>query len=408
MSDAPNPSVAPAVSAKDGSAYGRKPASSVLRLQQVGPGTPCGEWMRRYWQPVLTSAHVTSRPQVVRLLGEDLVVFRDKSGRVGLLYPRCMHRGTSLMYGKVDERGIRCCYHGWLFDVEGKCLEQPCEPKGGLGRAAARQPWYPTEERYGMVFAYMGPPERKPVLPRYDILEDLEPDEHIIADDGELFGMNADRGMPMANYNWLQASENTMDPFHVQVLHSTFTGHQFAPEFEIMPKVEWSPLDPGMIYRAHRKFDDGREVDRVTMWIPACAASIPNITLTESRSDVIAWFAPVDDTHTRGFVLARTKLSRETYFDPIKLNGKTWVEMTPEERRDFPGDYEAQSGQGVMNLHSDEHLVTSDRGVVMVRRLIEKQIQMVEQGRDPPGVAFDEASALIRVPAGNFFGSGGA
>ena len=100
----------------DGGAYGRPPAHPDHELTQVGPGTPCGELMRRYWQPVGLSSEVTHRPANVRILGEDLILFRDKKGRPGLLYPRCMHRGTTLFYGKVTEQGIACCYHGWEFD----------------------------------------------------------------------------------------------------------------------------------------------------------------------------------------------------------------------------------------------------------------------------------------------------
>ncbi len=103
-----------------GSAYGRSPPHSNKLLTEVGPGTPCGELMRRYWQPISTSADVQEMPRKVRVLGEDLVLFRDRKGRAGLLYPRCMHRGTSLHYGRIEADGIRCCYHGWLFDVEGR------------------------------------------------------------------------------------------------------------------------------------------------------------------------------------------------------------------------------------------------------------------------------------------------
>src|SRR5215831_13577749 len=163
----------------DGGAYGRPPAHSDHELTQVGPGTPCGELMRRYWQPVGLSSEVTHRPANVRILGEDLILFRDRKGRPGLLYPRCMHRGTTLYYGKVEDEGIRCCYHGWLFAVDGQCLDQPCEPNRGLRRDLARQPWYPVQEQYGLVFAYMGPPGKMPVLPRYDILEDLQPGERL-------------------------------------------------------------------------------------------------------------------------------------------------------------------------------------------------------------------------------------
>src|SRR5262245_15614700 len=115
----------------DGSAYGRPKPSYDAELTEVGSGTPCGEFMRRYWQPVAVSANVSMKPQYVRILGEDLILFRDGRGRPGLLTPRCAHRGSSLFYGKVDENGIRCCYHGWQFDVEGRCLDQPCEPDNG-------------------------------------------------------------------------------------------------------------------------------------------------------------------------------------------------------------------------------------------------------------------------------------
>ena len=124
----------------EGTAYGRAQQYPDAALTQVGPGTPMGELMRRYWQPVLASRNVTARPREIRILGEDLIVFRDGEGRPGLLYPRCMHRGTSLIWGHVERDGIRCCYHGWKFSVEGHCLEQPCEPNPHQRRPEHRQP----------------------------------------------------------------------------------------------------------------------------------------------------------------------------------------------------------------------------------------------------------------------------
>ena len=118
----------PAPEIPQGTAYGRPPQHSNALLTEVGPGRPMGELMRRYWQPVLASRNVTHRPREVRIFGEDLIVFRDGGGRPGLLYPRCMHRGTSLLWGHVEADGIRCCYHGWKFAVDGQCIEQPCEP----------------------------------------------------------------------------------------------------------------------------------------------------------------------------------------------------------------------------------------------------------------------------------------
>ncbi|MFY7914507.1 MAG: Rieske 2Fe-2S domain-containing protein, partial [Rubrivivax sp.] len=114
-----------------GTAYGRPAPTYRAELTEVGPGKPMGELLRRYWHPIGLSSDAGTTPRKVRVLGEDLILFRDGAGRPGLVYPNCTHRGTSLYYGKVEERGIRCCYHGWLFDVQGHCLEQPCEPEGG-------------------------------------------------------------------------------------------------------------------------------------------------------------------------------------------------------------------------------------------------------------------------------------
>ena len=130
-------------------AYRMKPPSYRAEFTEVGRGKPMGELLRRYWHPVGLAADASDTPRKVRALGEDLVLFRDRQGRPGLLHARCCHRGTTLYYGKVEDDGIRCCYHGWKFDTKGHCLEQPCEPDGGKFKDKARQPWYPLEERYG-------------------------------------------------------------------------------------------------------------------------------------------------------------------------------------------------------------------------------------------------------------------
>src|SRR5262249_51647511 len=157
----------------------------------------------------------------------------------------------SLFYGKVTEEGIACCYHGWLFNVEGHCLDQPCEPNGGRNRSVARQPWYQVEERYGIVFAYMGPPEKRPVLPRYDILEDLQPEEELRAD-MSAFGATLDHSLEVLPFSWLHMNDNVMDPFHVYVLHSTFSTVQFLPQFALMPKVVFFTTAHGVGYSAKR------------------------------------------------------------------------------------------------------------------------------------------------------------
>jgi phenylpropionate dioxygenase-like ring-hydroxylating dioxygenase large terminal subunit len=386
--------------AQEGSAYGRAPQHSNKLLTEVGPGTPLGELMRRYWHPIALSEKVRDLPRKVRVLGEDLILFRDRKGHPGLLYPRCMHRGTSLLYGRTEDRGIRCCYHGWLFDVEGRCLDQPCEPDGGRHRDAVRQPWYPVEERYGFVFAYMGPPQKKPVLPRYDNLENVGPGERLWRSVGG-FGSTGDDSLEVVPYSWLHMNDNVMDPFHVQVLHSTFSVVQFVPQFAVMPKVDFFYADHGVCYSALRELDDGQEVDRISTWLLPNIMSVPDVTLKAGQSAGISWVVPVDDRHYVQAMVA--KIPESLAFRGMRLNGKTWGEMTQEEHQRTPGDYEAQAGQGLISLHSEEHLVTSDRGVMMQRRLLMQQMEVVAKGDDPLGVSFEPEKALVKIRSGNFY-----
>ena len=384
----------------NGSAYGRPAQKPNKLLTEVGPGKPLGELMRRYWQPIAVSREVRDLPRMVRVLGEELVLFRDRKGRAGLLYPRCMHRGTTLYYGLVEEQGIRCCYHGWLFDVEGNCLEMPCEPGGGRRRDLVRQPWYPVEERYGLVFAYMGPLDKKPVLPRYDNLEELEDGYEIYSYIGGL-GSTGDFSLEVAPYSWLHMNDNVMDPYHVYILHSKMTGPQFAKEFELQPRVKFFKTDEGVCYSAVRDLGDGRSVDRVSSWLMPNIMSVPDIYLKEGQSSMISWSVPMDDSH---FIQAMAmKMPRGTVFEGIKLNGKSWGEMTMEEHQRTPGDYEAQAGQGPISLHSEEHLVTSDRGITMQRRMLKEQIKHVRAGGDPIGVSFDHDQSLVHIRSGNYF-----
>jgi nitrite reductase/ring-hydroxylating ferredoxin subunit len=383
----------------NGTAYGRKQAQSNTLLTEIGPGKPMGEVFRRYWQPVATSEQATTRPKKVRVLGEDLILFRDRKGRPGLLYPRCMHRGTTLFYGKVEDEGIRCCYHGWLFGVDGTCLDQPCEPEHGLHRDIARQPWYPLEERYGLIFAYMGPPEKKPVLPRYDILENLAPGEQYQQVIGGQ-GATGDDTYEVLPYSWIHMNDNVLDPFHVQVLHSTFTVVQFVAEFKVMPKVDFYAVDDGVCYSAYRKLDDGREMDRISHWIMPSIMSVPSIRMDAGPSTGVSWVVPADDGSY--FQVFAQKVREKRPF-ALPIDGKLWKDRTIEEKQDVPGDYEAQVGQGTVSKHSEEHLAQSDRGIVMQRRFLEQQIKIVQEGGDPAGVIFDPADAVVHVRSGNFF-----
>ena len=396
--------IAPAQAVPQGTAYGRPAQHPEAALTQVGPGTPMGELMRRYWQPVLASRNVTARPREVRILGEDLIIFRDGEGRPGLLYPRCMHRGTSLLWGHVEPDGLRCCYHGWKFDVEGNCIEQPCEPNPYLCRPEHRQPWYPVRERYGLVWAYMGPPEKMPVLPRFDSMEPLEDGEEYLAFDNSLGSHGDINGPEVVPYSWLHMNDNVMDPFHVQVLHTTFSGTQFVREFAVMPRVEFEEIDAGVIYKAHRELEDGRKVNRTSTWMMPNAMCVPDVAMRPGRPSSLGFSVPVDDSHSR--IVMTMRVPAEARDRPMRgLEAETfkpWHKRTIEERQDQPGDYEAQVGQGPISLHSEEHLVTSDKGIGLQRRMLRRALETVAAGGDPPGVAFDEG-AVVAVPSGNFF-----
>lgn len=382
-----------------GTAYGRPEPNYRAELTLVGPGTPMGGLLRRYWHPVGLSSDATSRPRKVRVLGEDLILFRDGLGRPGLLYPRCAHRGTTLYYGKVEERGIRCCYHGWLYDVNGHCLEQPCEPGGGARRDRIRQPWYPVEERYGLVFAYLGPPDRKPLLPRYECLEELAPDEFIEADDSSI-GSGGARVVPC---NWLQHWENVVDPYHVPVLHGWFSGPQFVEQMGLMPEVRFETTARGVRVSSVRRLPDGNVHRRVTEAVMPTLRVVPSPRVGRyGKVESIGWVLPIDDVHYRIYVAGRVTRKGELAAMRSRMNGKSWDELSEQEHQEFPGDYEAQTGQGAITLHSEEHFGTTDKGIAFLRRFLERQLRVVVEGGDPAGVEFTEDGAYTVFEAGNF------
>lgn len=382
----------------DGRAYGRVAGEADPELYQTGAGTPAGELLRRYWHPVARSEDATDLPREVRLLGEDLILYRDGTGTPGLLTPRCCHRGTTLLYGRVEEQGIRCCYHGWLFDADGTCLDQPCEPDRGRNRERYRQPWYPVVEYHGLIFTYMGPPERQPVFPRYDVFEGLTDEEEVVIVDHFAFG-----GPTVAPCNWFQTHENSMDPYHVFVLHNAISGPQFNPDLEIWPSIDWQAHEWGVTATQDRVLPDGTTLHRVTEVRVPTIRVIPTPTLSVlGPTNNLSWAQPIDDTHTRVFAMVRTRRGEPVQGLPVYAGDRTWHELTAEEHQRYPGDYEAQVGQGAITLHSEERLSSTDRGVSMVRRQFKQQVQAVADGGDPVGVTFDEACAVLSVSAGNY------
>jgi phenylpropionate dioxygenase-like ring-hydroxylating dioxygenase large terminal subunit len=391
--------IIPLVPVDTGTAYGRPTPSHLKNMTEVGPGTPMGELLRRYWHPIGLIGDATATPKKVRVLGEDLILFRNLSGQPGLLYPHCMHRGTSLFYGKVDDTGIRCCYHGWKFDATGHCLDQPCEPDGGRFKDKVRQPWYPLQEHYGLIWAYMGPPDKKPVLPTYECLDQLDEDEFLEADDNSIGG-GGPRVIPC---NWMQHYENLVDPFHVVILHSSFSGTQFVEEMAVMPEVNWENTDLGVRTISMRHLPDGRAFKRIS------EAGLPTLRVIPSpkigrmgRVESIGWILPIDDHSFRIYVVGRVREHGELARMRTRMNGKLWEEMSEEEHQLFPNDVEAMVSQGVIAHHSEEHLATSDRGIVMLRRMLLKQLDIVAAGGDPAGVQFNAHAPAVHFTSGNF------
>jgi phenylpropionate dioxygenase-like ring-hydroxylating dioxygenase large terminal subunit len=262
-----------------------------------------------------------------------------------------------------------------------------------------RQPWYPVQERYGLVFAYMGPSERKPVLPRYDALETLDAGEFLEADDSSVGG----GGPAVIPCNWLQHYENLMDTLHVPILHGSFSGVQFVPQMGLMPAVTWEYTDIGVKAISQRRLPDGMLFHRVSEAVLPTLRVIPSPRAgAYRRVETIGWVLPIDDTSFRIYTAGRVSSPGEITAVRSRLNGKLWEELTAEEHQRFPGDHEAQVGQGAITAHSEEHLVSSDKGVAMVRQLLRRQLDAVAEGRDPSGIVRDPGAPPGAFEAGNF------
>lgn len=388
-------------------------------LTEVGRDTPMGELLRRYWHPFALSAEIEADTLKVRLLGENLIAFRDGQGDVGLLHERCCHRGTSLYFARVEERGLRCCYHGWLFAPDGYCLEMPCEPAGSSRHSMVRQPWYPVREYRGLVFAYLGPYDRLPAFPIYDSIERdaRKPGQIVLASTGlgsgghvVMLEAGLRTGSPVMPANWLQIFENVMDPYHVYILHMNMSGAQFASVMAQTPEIEWGDTPLGMRAYQDRKLDGGRLFRRIT------EAFVPNVRLVPTPAvgekghgfepgGLLSWVVPNDDTHTTFFSLGAFPLKEDGALYPVRraqFDGRGWEDLSEAEHRRMPGDFEAQVGQGSISVHAEEHLVLSDRGIIMLRRKWRKQLQLVEDGGDPVGVVRGEPETAVETIAGNF------
>ena len=393
-----------------GTAYGIAPGAHDAALTEVGAGTPMGELLRRYWHPVGPSSYATDLPRAVRMLGEDLILFRDRQGRAGLVHPRCTHRGSSLLYARIDDSGIRCCYHGWAFDVQGLCTDQPCEPQNGLNRDRFRQPWYPVDERYGLIWAYLGPPEKKPLLQRYNLLEDIGEGEQLFTDDYNI-GSGRVFNDGVVPFNWLQHFENILDSAHFLWLHYFHSGPQFGSRYgefdnldfqpwERLTNLEWRVTDRGVAVDRTMAIPDGRKLRSVVETVLPGVRGVPNPFGGEGRTDSLGFVLPVDDASFRIFTVLRSKDT--SFYDRIHSLRDRSAITDPTHFQRFPGDWEAQGSQGPITLHSEEHLATSDRGVRMLRRLLREQIDVVAGGGDPLNVGFTPGTEVVELESGQF------
>ena len=342
-------------------------------LTHVGPGTLCGEYLRRFWQPIITSEELQDLPRRLRIMGEDLVAFRDQSGAVGLLELHCPHRGTSLEFGLVSKKGIRCCYHGWLFDVDGKILETPGEPSESTLKDRLYHGAYPVHEYCGLVFAYMGPPDQQPAFPILDTY-DL-PGYQLVARPGYIWPCN-----------WLQVKENSMDPAHLAFLHTLPGSEGFTGDLAALGEWDYMETTAGMVY-----IDTRRQGDKV--WVRVADFIPPNIHQFPPNTDPLAlrtginrptatrWAVPIDDTHTMQIGFNRAPEGREVRMGAgFGQDGNRLYEQ----RQRVPGDYDAQmSIHGGIARHSLEHLASTDRGVIMLRNMLRWGIRAVQQGTDP-------------------------
>jgi 5,5'-dehydrodivanillate O-demethylase len=365
------------------------------RLARVGPGTPCGELMRRYWIPVAPAAQLDEEPvRKIRILGEDLVLFKSASGELGLIGERCLHRAVDLQWGFPDERGLRCPYHGWLYAPDGQCLERPLED-ASTSSEHLKLPAYPVKELGGLIFAYMGPLPA-PLLPPWDLF----------------VWPNAIRqiGINVLDCNWLQCHENTGDPAHSVWLH----GHYFDYILKRIGDTERAAsqshtlhtrikagagikdlyarptrygLEKGMIYSKAL----GADSDRVSRH---STVIFPFYTQVGSAGQPRSEFqirVPIDDTHTYHIcyqvyaapegVAVEPQASVPYYTAPMwDQDGKPIADYV------LAQDALVWPAQGEITDRTQEHLGRTDKPIVFLRAQLDEQIRIVERGDDPMNV----------------------
>ena len=385
--------------------------ANLADIPHVGPGTPAGEWFRRYWLVVATTRDLRDIPQAVKVLGEDLVLFRDRDGKLGLLGLHCPHRGTSLEYGDIEDGGIRCPYHGWLFDVLGQCLEMPAEPKDSKFPQKVKHLSYPVRELGGLIFAYMGPDQASPPpLPRYRALADA-------------VGQRSLEATRVYDYNWFNFIENGADPVHFSILHradpNDGTWRSWFFNLKEIPRFDAVETAYGMkvVSRKPGPTADTEYVDEKSFALP----SILQIGDTEfthfkqpreplragSRNAHFMFVTPNDDYSFTLFTVNHYTGSDPEFFQKLSPSRKveTKTEKKPYDRRKYSPfrgnvrteDIACQGTQPLLDRRR-EQLATSDKGVILIRKIILNAIQAAKENRVPKGVLqADQAHELVNI-----------
>jgi 5,5'-dehydrodivanillate O-demethylase oxygenase subunit len=356
-------------------------------LTRVGPGTPGGEMLRRYWWPVWFEEQIKNKPIMITLLGEKFVLFRDGKGKIGMLDHICSHRRASLEFGRVEEQGIRCCYHGWLYRTDGQCVEMPAEPPGSPLCHEVKQRAAQIQIAAGLVFAYIGPAPA-PVLPRYDLLALDDCDRTIWASDDHC--------------NWAQRAENGMDPYHSMALHASV-----YPSIALKrPEIEYQPTWYG--FRTASQYPGG--ATNIVHDIFPSSTRRHNARAGSIPSDFFHIRVPTDDvTTTTFFVESRFKPNGPYKRECRGLQHNTpgvykrvedgWWDLASEDQ-----DRAAQESQGPIHDRTKEILGTSDRGVVMWRKVAFDSIAAVKAGKDPHGIVRETGkNDVVRFDAGKNF-----
>ena len=350
-------------------------------LTSVGPGTPMGEMLRRYWHPVGCSAFVTAKPQRVTVMGQELLLYRGKSGAPVLMQLRCAHRSLALDYGRIEGDSIRCPYHGWLYDRTGQCLEQPAEPDGSSFKDKVKLKSYPAQEISGLVFGYLGP-EPVPLLPLYDVLR---------MEDGV-----KDVMVQTFHANWLNHVENIVDVSHLAWLH----GYTFPAYGGKHVTYHWER----MAYGANNVM----RIEGVNDTHVSCYAfptanrfSLPPIDKGGELVKAMIFRVPVDDASTLIYFV-RFYPSEKRVLNTSKRESKLG-EYTPL-ATDWWGidvndqDRMAVEQQGVIADRPHEHLGVSDGGVIQMRQMMRESLAAVAQGKDPLCLIRDPALQTVNFP----------